>query len=44
VSILEKRSADFTEVLELIIFLEETFHFRVKKEGLVPENLDSVNN
>jgi acyl carrier protein len=44
VSFLEKGIVDSTGVLELVTFLEETFHIKVEDEELVPENLDSVNN
>jgi acyl carrier protein len=34
---------DSTGMLELINFLEETWHFDMQDDELVPENLDSVN-
>ena len=33
---------DSTGVLELIAFLEEIYHIRVRDEEMVPENLDSL--
>jgi len=43
-SLLEKGIIDSTGVLELVAFIEETFHIKVQDEELIPENLDSVNN
>jgi len=43
-SFLEEGIIDSVGVLELVAFLEETFHFRVEDEEIIPENLDSVNN
>ena len=43
VSLLEEGIMDSTGVLDLVMFIEETFGIRVKDEELVPENLDSVN-
>jgi len=43
-SLLEKGIIDSTGVLELVAFLEETYHFKIKDEELVPENLDSIKN
>ena len=42
-SLLEEGIMDSTGVLDLVMFIEETFGIRVKDEELVPENLDSVN-
>ena len=44
VSLLEEGIIDSTGVLELVAFIEETYHIKVQDEELVPENLDSVNN
>jgi acyl carrier protein len=33
---------DSTGVLELVLFLETTFGFKVDDEEVVPENLDSI--
>lgn len=33
---------DSTGILELIMFLEETFSIRIAPEEMVPENFDSV--
>ena len=43
-SLLEKGIIDSTGVLELVAFLEESYHFKIKDEELVPENLDSIKN
>jgi acyl carrier protein len=42
-SFLEKQIIDSTGVIELALFIEETFGFRVEDEELVPDNLDSIN-
>ena len=42
-SFLEAGIIDSTGVLELVQFLEETFHLKVEDEDLIPANLDSVN-
>ncbi len=34
---------DSTGILELLMFLEETYGIKVETEELLPENLDSVN-
>jgi len=41
-SFFEKGIIDSTGVLELVLFLEETFGFRVEDEEIVPDNLDSI--
>ena len=43
-SFLEEGIIDSTGMLELIMFLEESFHISVEDDELVPENLDSVQN
>lgn len=43
-SLLESRTVDSMGVLELVAFLEQTFHLHVANDELVPENLDSVAN
>jgi len=43
-SLLESGVVDSTGVMELVLFLEQTFHIEVADEDLVPENLDSVSN
>jgi acyl carrier protein len=43
VSFLENGVVDSTGVLELVMFVEETFGIPVKDEEIVPENFDSVN-
>ena len=42
VSFLEEGIVDSTGVLELVMFVEETFGVSVKDEDIVPENFDSV--
>jgi acyl carrier protein len=41
-SLLEEGIMDSTGVLDLVMFIEETFGIAVKDEELIPENLDSV--
>lgn len=41
-SLLESGMIDSTGVLELVMFLEESFGIKVRDEDLVPENLDSI--
>ncbi len=43
-SLLEAGIIDSTGVLEIILFIEETFGFKVKDEEMLPENLDSIDN
>jgi acyl carrier protein len=43
-SFLEEGIVDSTGMLELIMFLEESFHISVEDDELIPENLDSVKN
>jgi len=40
---LEEGIVDSTGVLELVLFLEETFGIRVEDTEVIPENLDSLN-
>ena len=42
-SLLETGTIDSTGILELVLFLEESFSIKVDDEDLVPENLDSIN-
>ena len=42
-SLLEEGIIDSVGVLELILFLEQTFAFSVEDEEIIPDNLDSVN-
>ncbi len=42
VSLLEEGIVDSTGVLELVMFVEETFGITVEDEEIVPENFDSV--
>ena len=43
VSFLEEEIIDSVGVLELVVFLEETFSLKVEDDEIIPENLDSVN-
>ena len=43
-SLFEAGIIDSTGVLELILFLEESFSIEIKDEEIVPENLNSVSN
>lgn len=43
-SFLDNGIVDSTGILELITFLEETFHIHIEDEEMLPENLDSLNN
>ena len=43
-SFLEAGIIDSTGVLELVGFLEESYHIKILDEDLTPSNLDSINN
>lgn len=43
-SFLERGIIDSTGILEVIMFLEETYSIKIEDEELVPENLDSLQN
>jgi acyl carrier protein len=43
-SFLNEGIIDSTGILELIMFLEETFDVKIEDQELMPENLDSINN
>jgi len=43
-SFLESGIIDSTGILELIEFIEGTYHMRIDDEELIPENLDSIRN
>ncbi len=43
-SLLEQGIVDTTGVLELVLFVEETYAFHVDQNDLLPENFDSVDN
>jgi acyl carrier protein len=43
-SFLKKGIVDSTGILEVVQFLETTFHIAVNDDELLPENLDSVDN
>lgn len=42
-SLLEEKIMDSTGVMELSLFIGETFGFRVRGADLTPENFDSIN-
>ena len=42
-SLLERGVLDSTGVLELVMFLETTYGFKILDEELLPDNLDSLN-
>ena len=42
-SLLEKGVIDSTGILEVIMFLEETFNIDISEKEMVRDNLDSVN-
>ncbi len=44
VSLLEEGVVDSTGVLELVMFVEESFGLQVPDEEIVPANFDTVNN
>jgi acyl carrier protein len=44
VSFLDEGVVDSTGVLELVMFVEDTFGVQVDDEEIVPDNFDSVNN
>ena len=41
-SLIEAGLIDSTGILELVAFLEESFHLRMADADIVPENLDSI--
>jgi len=41
-SFLESGIVDSTGILELVTYIEETYHISVHDDELVPENLDSI--
>ncbi|HEY0941162.1 MAG TPA: acyl carrier protein [Steroidobacter sp.] len=43
-SLMQNGTMDSTGILELIMFLEETFNIKVADDEMVPANLDSVSN
>ena len=42
-SLMQEGIVDDTGILEVVLFLEETWGITVNRDDLVPENLDSVN-
>ena len=42
-SFLEKGVIDSTGILELVMFVEETYGVEVEDDEVIPENFDSVN-
>lgn len=43
-SFLEEGIIDSTGILELVMFLEETYGIKIQDDELVPENLDNLRN
>ena len=43
-SFLDRGIIDSTGVLELIMFLEQSYDVKIADEEIIPENLDSFNN
>jgi acyl carrier protein len=43
-SFLTKGIIDSTGVLEIMLFIEETFGIKVEDDEMLPENLDSIDN
>jgi acyl carrier protein len=43
-SLTDSGTIDSTGVLELVIFLEETFALRIPDRDVVPDNLDTIGN
>ena len=43
-SFLDNGIIDSTGVLELVLFLEETYGIKVEDDEIIPENLDSLEN
>ena len=43
-SFLESGIIDSTGILELVMFIEETYGINVEDDEIVPENLDSISN
>lgn len=41
-SLLEAGVVDSTGVLELVAFLENTFHLQIADKDIIPQNLDTV--
>jgi acyl carrier protein len=43
-SFLEEGIIDSTGILELVMFIEETYGIKIEDDELVPENMDSLKN
>ena len=43
-SFLESGIIDSTGILELVMFIEETYGINVEDDEIIPENLDSISN
>jgi acyl carrier protein len=41
-SFLENGIVDSMNIMELVMFVEETFHLKVEDREIIPENFDSV--
>ncbi|MBU0755640.1 MAG: acyl carrier protein [Planctomycetes bacterium] len=44
ISLLQSGTIDSTGVLELVMFVEETYGIKIEDDELLPENLDSIRN
>lgn len=42
-SLMDSGIVDSTGILELVTFMETTYHVKIKNEEMMPENLDSLN-
>ncbi len=42
-SFMEEGIIDSMGIMELIVFLEESYNIKIKDEELIPQNLDSIN-
>jgi len=43
-SFLKQGIIDSTGILELVLFIEQTYNIKIEDEELIPENLDSLRN
>lgn len=43
-SFLEESIIDSTGILELVMFLEETYNIKIEDDELIPENMDNLRN
>ena len=42
-SLMDHGIIDSTGIIELVTFMETTYHVKIKNEEMMPENLDSLN-